>query len=79
MLKGTKELMVPLKREHRGINDDPQYSSYYPSEKYVVFQDYGHPDGHLASRGFLTKRGAVAWIEMEQARLKMRQAEAKAR
>ena len=68
MLKGTKELMVPLRRENRGIKDDPQFSPYYPSERYIVFQDYGHPDS-LGSNGFRTKREAVAWIELEKARL----------
>ena len=44
MKKGTKPLMIPLRREDRGIKDDPQFSPYLPGERYIVFHDYGHPD-----------------------------------
>ena len=72
MLKGTKELMVPLRRENRGIKTDAQYSPYFPSEKYIVFQDYGHPES-LGSNGFRTKREAEAWIVAEKARIEYEQ------
>lgn len=64
---GSKELLVPLRRENRGIKDDAQFSPYLTGSKYVVFQDYGHPD-HLAANTFRTKREAEAWIENEKVR-----------
>lgn len=62
MLKGSKELMVPLRREDRGIKDDPQFSPYMPSYRYIVFFDYGHPT-ELGSNTFTTKRAAERWID----------------
>ena len=62
MLKGTKELLTPLRRENRGIKTDPQFSPYLMGERYIVFFDYGHPTD-LGDRGFRTKQDAVAWIE----------------
>lgn len=60
-MKLDKPLLTPLRRENRGIKDDPQYSPYLPGSKYIVFHDYGHPD-HLASNTFRTKREAFEWI-----------------
>lgn len=78
MKPGSKELLVPLRRENRGIHEDPQYSPYFPSERYGVFSDYGHPD-HLAYRGFRTKREAEAWIVVEKARLEFEKVRAGAK
>ena len=61
-----KELMVPLRRENRGIKDDPQYSPYFPSQRYIVFYDYGHPD-HFGSKTFRTKEAAQDWIKEQPA------------
>jgi hypothetical protein len=62
-----KPLLVPLRRSPEvGVTDDPQYSPYFPSEKYVVFSDYNHPEGHLASRGFRTKREAEAFCDVKK-------------
>lgn len=58
-----KPLLVPLRRKNLGIKDDPQYSPYFPSEKYGVFEDYNHPDGHLAYKGFRNKREAKAYCD----------------
>ena len=69
MKKGTKPLMVPLRREDRGVKDDPQFSPYLPGERYIVFHDYGHPD-ELGDRGFRTKREAWAWVDAERAKHK---------
>ena len=52
-----KSLNTPLKREDKGVKDDPQYSPYYPSKKWVVFFDYGHPSC-LGSDVFRTKKEA---------------------
>jgi hypothetical protein len=56
-----KLLLTPLKRENKGIKDDPQFSPYYPSQKYIVFYNYGHPI-HLGSKTFTTKKAAQQWI-----------------
>jgi len=61
MTKGSKPLLVLLRREDRGINDDPQFSSYYPSYRWVVFHDYGHST-ELGSNIFRTKSQAEVWI-----------------
>lgn len=67
MKKGTKTLMVPLRRVNRGIKTDPQYSPYMPSYRYIVFLDYGHPT-ELWSNTFRTKREAVDWIDSQKAK-----------
>jgi hypothetical protein len=58
----VKQLMVPLRRENRGIKNDPQFSPYMPSHKFVVFHDYGHPT-HLGAFTSRTKREAETWIQ----------------
>jgi len=58
----NKPLLTPLKREDKGIKDDPQYSPYFPSMKYIVFHDYGHPT-HLGNVTFTTKTSAQKWID----------------
>lgn len=68
-----KPLLVPLRRANLGIKDDAQYSPYYPSEKYVVFEDYNHPDGHLASRGFATKREAQDYCDVQNLKLSQKE------
>lgn len=65
MDKGTKQLMAPLRREDRGIKDDPQFSPYMPSYRYIVFHDYGHPT-HLGYNMFRTKWAAESWIENQK-------------
>jgi len=67
MKKGSKPLMVPLRREDRGIKDDAQFSPYMPSYRYIVFHDYGHPN-QLGGETFRTKAEAVAWIAREHAK-----------
>lgn len=67
MKNGTKPLMTPLRRVDKGIKDDPQFSPYFPSHRYIVFQDYGHPT-ELAANTFRTKAEALAWVEGERAR-----------
>lgn len=62
MTKGQKPLLQVLRREDRGIKDDPQYSPYMPSHRYIVFHDYGHPDGHIAGDSFRTKAEAQAFV-----------------
>lgn len=64
-MKPNKPLMAPLRRENRGVKDDPQFSPYLTGDKYIVFYDYGHPD-HLASNTFRTKKDAEAWIEAKR-------------
>lgn len=59
-MKLDKPLMVPLRRENRGIKDDPQFSPYLTGDKYIVFFEYGHPD-HLGSKTFRTKGAAEAF------------------
>lgn len=54
MRRLDKPLLTPLPRENRGIKDDPQFSPYYPSMKYCVFYDYGHPT-ELGCNTFRTK------------------------
>src|SRR3990172_2009716 len=61
MLSGTKELLVPLKRENKDIKDDPQFSPYFPSQKFCVFYEYGHPT-ELGCDTFRTKKEAYAAI-----------------
>lgn len=62
-----KPVLVPLRRYHAvGVTDDPQYSPYFPSEKYGVFEDAGHPDGLLNYRGFRTKREAEAYCDSKR-------------
>lgn len=68
MTKRQKPEMVPLRRENRGILTDPQFSGYLPGERYIVFLDYGHPDGHLGTEGFRTKSAAEAWIKGQKAK-----------
>lgn len=67
MKKGTKPLMVALRREDRGIKEDPQFSPYLRGERYIVFFDYNHPKD-LGNRGFRTKREAEAWIACERSK-----------
>jgi hypothetical protein len=57
-----KPLLTPLKRENKGIKDDPQFSPYFPTHKFIVFHDYGHPT-HLGSKTFTTKKAAQEWID----------------
>jgi len=61
MLKGSKETMKVLRRENRGIKDDPQFSGYMVSYKYIVFYDYGHPTelGYTTCR---KKSEMEAWL-----------------
>lgn len=68
MAKLSKELMKPLRRENRGIKDDPQFSPYLPGDRYIVFHDYGQPD-HLGSRTFRTKQAAQDWVDAEKERV----------
>ena len=62
MLKGSKETMKVLRRENRGIKDDPQFSGYLPSYKYIVFYDYGHPT-ELGSTMCVRKSDMESWLE----------------
>ena len=57
-----KELLKVLRRENKGIKDDPQFSPYYSGRRYIVFLDYGHP-GALGSKDFVTKTEAEAWLK----------------
>lgn len=63
--KLDKPLMTALRRENRGIKDDPQYSPYLTGDRYIVFHDYGRPD-HLGSRTFRTKAAAESWIQSQK-------------
>jgi hypothetical protein len=62
MKPGEKTLLTPLRREDRGILTDPQFSGYLPGDRYIVFQDYGHPE-HLGSLTFRTKTEAQAFVD----------------
>ena len=66
--KLDKPLMQALRRENRGIKDDPQFSPYLTGDKYIVFYEYGHPD-HLGSKTFRTKGQAEEWILVEHDRI----------
>lgn len=61
MIKGSKELMVVLRRKNLGIKDDPQFSPYMPSYRYIVFYEYGHPT-ELGSTMCRRKSNVEAWI-----------------
>lgn len=61
-----KPLLVPLRRKNLGIKDDAQYSPYLTGDKYVVFEDYGHPDGHLLGHTFRTKGAAQAFCDSKK-------------
>lgn len=60
--KGRKPVGVVLRRVNLGIKTDAQYSPYYPSHRFIIYSDYGHPT-HLATDTFRTRPEADAHLK----------------
>ena len=58
----TKQLLTVLRREDRGVKNDAQYSPYFPSHRFIVYVDYGHPT-ELGAHTFRTKGEAEQFIK----------------